>query len=76
MGPDVYFIHSAALSGVYLSHCMYMSPTLIRINTVTTKHDSYNLQRTTGVRPVPPVQPHDIWLLNPYMVTDRAAFGS
>ena len=76
MGPDVYFIHSVALSRVYLSHYMYMSPALMQINTVTTKHDGYNLQRAIGVRSVPPVQPHDIWLLNPYMVTDRAAFGS
>ena len=28
MGPDVYFIHSAALPSVYLSPCMYMSPGL------------------------------------------------
>ena len=35
----------------------------------------YYLQRVVGARPVPPVQPHDIWLLNPYSVTDRAALG-
>ena len=34
MGPGVYFIHSAALPGVYLSPCVYLSPALIRINTV------------------------------------------
>ena len=38
--------------------------------------DAHNLQRATGARPVPPVQPHDCWLLNPYMVTDKTAFGS
>ena len=39
------------------------------------EHNSrwYNLQRATGARPVPPIVPHDCWLLNPYMVTDRAA---
>ena len=34
MGPGVYFIRSAALPGVYLSPCVYMSLALIRINTV------------------------------------------
>ena len=33
MGPGVYFFHFAALPGVYLSPCVYLSPALIRINT-------------------------------------------
>ena len=34
MGPGVYFIHSAALPGMYLSPCVYMSVALIWINAV------------------------------------------
>ena len=34
MGPGIYFFHSVALPGIYLSPCMYLSPALIRINTV------------------------------------------
>ena len=30
MGPRIYFIHSAALPGVYLNPCVYMSLALIR----------------------------------------------
>ena len=37
MGQGVYFIHSAALPGVYLSPCVYMSPALKQINTVHTQ---------------------------------------
>ena len=44
--------------------------------TINKNSDAHNLRRTTRERPVPPVQPHDCWLLNPYMVTDRTAFGS
>ena len=33
-GLGIYFIHSAALPGIYLSTCMYMSPALIWINMV------------------------------------------
>ena len=35
-GPSIYFIHSAALPGMYVSPCMYMSPALIQIHTVCT----------------------------------------
>ena len=28
-----------------------------------------------GTRPIAPIQSHDCWLLNPYNVTDRIAFG-
>ena len=34
LAPGVYFFHSAALPGMYLSPCVYLSPALIRINTV------------------------------------------
>ena len=37
--PGVYFIYSAAIPSVYLSPGMYMSPALIRINTVYTDHN-------------------------------------
>ena len=37
------FIHSAALPSVYLSPCMYMSPVLIRINTVSIKPGVTNI---------------------------------
>ena len=33
-GPGIYFIHSAALPGVYLSPCVCMNLSLIWINTV------------------------------------------
>ena len=46
------------------------------MDTLTVNTDAHNLQSATGARPVPPVQPHDCWLLNPYSVTNRAAFGS
>ena len=57
----------------YVSYKMKSWNKHIYMRTIT---DAYNLQRTIGARPVPPVQPHYCWLLNPYMVTDRAAFGS
>ena len=38
--------------------------------------DPHDLQREARARPVPPVQPQDIWLVNPYMVIDKAAFES
>ena len=34
MGPGIYFFHSAAPPGVYLSSCLYLSPALIWINTI------------------------------------------
>ena len=34
MSPGIYFFHSAALPGIYLSPCVYLSLALIWINTV------------------------------------------
>ena len=50
---------------------------MLQITDISQLHTNvHNSQRAIGARPVPPIEPHDIWLLNPYMVTDRAAFGS
>ena len=38
MGPGIYFIYSAALPGIYLSPCVYMSPALIWYNTQFSCH--------------------------------------
>ena len=47
MGPGIYFIHSAALPGVYLSPSVYMSLALIRMNTVCSYFYFYSYTNVT-----------------------------
>ena len=48
MGPGVYVFHSAALPGVYLSPCVYLSPALKRINMVAFSIIFYHHTTTCG----------------------------
>ena len=61
---------------IYFPIFVFLFSSYYKQSHVTTQPNAHNLQRATGARPVPPVQPHDCWLLNPYIVADRAAFGS
>ena len=40
-------------------HMLSLNEIMEQINTLHTIADAHNLQRATGARPVPPVQPHD-----------------